>query len=68
MNSQNSLVVLDGLEEFREHLGGELTITLLRAIGQGFEAHEIDGSIMNASSQELEQHATEGSATLRASA
>ena len=31
----------DGLEEFREHLGGALTITLLKGIGQGFEAHEM---------------------------
>jgi 3-dehydroquinate synthase len=34
-------VVLDGLAEFREHLGGELTVTLLTAIGRGVEAHEI---------------------------
>lgn len=33
--------VLDGLAEFREHLGGELTITLLAEIGCGFEVHEI---------------------------
>jgi 3-dehydroquinate synthase len=30
------------LEEFREHLGGELTITLLKAIGRGFEVHEMN--------------------------
>ena len=36
------LVLLEGLEEFREHLGGELTITLLRAIGEGFEVHEMN--------------------------
>jgi 3-dehydroquinate synthase len=41
VNSQNGLLVLDGLEEFREHLGGELTITLLRQIGKGFEVHEM---------------------------
>jgi len=41
VNSQNSLLVLDGLEEFREHLGGELTITLLKQIGKGFEIHEM---------------------------
>lgn len=35
------LLVISGLEEFREHLGGELTITLLRGIGQGFEVHEM---------------------------
>jgi 3-dehydroquinate synthase len=34
--------VLDGLEEFREHLGGELTVTLLKGIGQGFEAHDMN--------------------------
>jgi 3-dehydroquinate synthase len=41
VNSQNALLVLDGLEEFREHLGGELTITLLKQIGKGFEIHEM---------------------------
>jgi 3-dehydroquinate synthase len=34
-------VVLDGLAEFREHLGGELTVTLLAAIGRGVEVHEM---------------------------
>jgi 3-dehydroquinate synthase len=33
--------VLAGLAEFREHLGGELTVTLLRDIGCGIETHEI---------------------------
>lgn len=33
--------VLDGLAEFREHLGGELTITLLREIGHGVEVRKI---------------------------
>src|SRR4051812_9260942 len=32
VDSQNNLLVLNGLEEFREHLGGELTITLLREL------------------------------------
>ena len=32
-------LLLDGLREFREHLGGELTITLLRGIGVGEEVH-----------------------------
>src|SRR6185369_14596822 len=41
-------VVLDGLAEFREHLGGELTITLLRAIGDGVEVHAIDEQLMDA--------------------
>lgn len=34
--------VLRGLEEFREHLGGRLTIPLLRDIGEQFEVNEMD--------------------------
>jgi 3-dehydroquinate synthase len=36
------LRVLEGLREFREHLGGELTISLLRAPGQALNVHEMD--------------------------
>lgn len=42
VDSDNQLQILKGLEEFREHLGGRLTITLLRSIGSGFEAHEMN--------------------------
>ncbi|MBD2775063.1 3-dehydroquinate synthase [Iningainema tapete] len=31
-----------GLSEFREHLGGELTITLLQSVGKGIEVHEVN--------------------------
>ncbi len=31
-----------GLTEFREHLGGELTLMLLQRIGKGVEVHEVD--------------------------
>lgn len=31
-----------GLNEFREHLGGELTLMLLQGIGHGIEVHEVD--------------------------
>ncbi len=34
--------VLSGLDDFREHLGGELTVTLLRAIGRGVDVHAMD--------------------------
>lgn len=36
-----SPALLDGLDEFREHLGGDLTITLLTAAGSGLEVHEL---------------------------
>lgn len=40
------LKVLVGLEEFREHLGGELCITLLQSIGQGFEVHDMEAPVV----------------------
>ena len=42
VDSESNLMVLKGLEEFREHLGGQLTLTLLKAIGQGFEVHTLN--------------------------
>jgi 3-dehydroquinate synthase len=36
--------VLSGLAEFREHLGGELNVTLLSEIGSGVEVHSMDES------------------------
>ncbi len=35
-----------GLEEFRQHLGGRLTITMLEAVGEPIDVHEIDESSM----------------------
>jgi 3-dehydroquinate synthase len=40
------LDVQTALNSFREHLGGELTITLLDGIGRKFEAHRIDIALM----------------------
>jgi 3-dehydroquinate synthase len=34
--------ILEGLEEFREHLGGELTVTLVPQIGHKLEVHEMN--------------------------
>ena len=45
-NEAGELVVLEGLREFREHLGGILHITLLRGIGDGFEVNEMDESLV----------------------
>jgi 3-dehydroquinate synthase len=35
-----------GLEEFRQHLGGRLTITMLEAVGKPIDVHEIDETSM----------------------
>lgn len=56
-------LVLRGLEEFREHLGGELTITLLREIGHGFDVHQMDLAGILAAIGELQQrHLAKGPA------
>ncbi|MEQ6119019.1 3-dehydroquinate synthase [Reichenbachiella sp. MALMAid0571] len=34
--------LIKGLEEFREHLGGELTITMVEKIGEKFDVHEMN--------------------------
>ena len=44
MNNHETL--LEGLREFREHLGGRLTITLVQDIGRPIDVHEIDLSVM----------------------
>jgi 3-dehydroquinate synthase len=35
-----------GLQEFREHLGGELTLTLLQGIGKPLEVHHMDTNML----------------------
>ncbi len=43
--------LLQGLNEFREHLGGRLTIMLLKEIGKGEEVHEIDPTLVKQASE-----------------
>ncbi|PWV48177.1 3-dehydroquinate synthase [Chitinophaga sp. S165] len=47
MRNGASSPVIKGLQEFREHLGGRLTICLLKAIGLGAEVHVIDEVLLN---------------------
>ncbi|GGC56292.1 3-dehydroquinate synthase [Pedobacter quisquiliarum] len=47
--------ILQGLQEFREHLGGNLCITLLRDVGEGFEVHEMDPHTLLQASQYILQ-------------
>ena len=54
--------VLQGLQEFREHLGGRLTIMLLKDIGLGEEVHEMDTSLLLKASDFLRSHDYEISA------
>jgi 3-dehydroquinate synthase len=48
-----SHTLIAGLREFREHLGGELHITLLRAIGASFEVTDMDESLILESIEDL---------------
>lgn len=45
-SSNGDLVILAGLEEFREHLGGDLTVTLVPEIGRKLEVHEMDRALI----------------------
>jgi len=38
--------LIKGLQEFQEHLGGQLNITLLKALGKGEEVHEMDHELI----------------------
>jgi 3-dehydroquinate synthase len=49
--------LLAGLQEFREHLGGELTVTLLDAIGHGVEVHALDAERIDRCRRWLRQRA-----------
>jgi 3-dehydroquinate synthase len=54
IDKETSPIML-GLQEFREHLGGRLTITLLTAIGKGKEVHEIDWKLMKQAAGRLKR-------------
>ena len=45
--------VLDGLDEFREHLGGRLTILLLEDVGQGIDVHQFNEVLLGECINEL---------------
>jgi 3-dehydroquinate synthase len=45
--------VLMGLEEFRQHLGGRLTVTMLRGVAQPIDVHTIDDAAMREACRRL---------------
>jgi 3-dehydroquinate synthase len=45
--------VFDGLDEFREHLGGELTVLLLEDVGRGVDVHQINETLLGDCINEL---------------
>lgn len=68
-DNDHGWMILNGLEEFREHLGGQLTITLVSDIGRGIEVHEMHPpKIIEAISELRERHRNRSQKVLRASA
>jgi 3-dehydroquinate synthase len=46
-------MVLDGLDEFREHLGGGLTVLMLRDVGAGADVSRMDIALVGSCIDEL---------------
>jgi 3-dehydroquinate synthase len=53
----DSTALFAGLEEFRQHLGGRLTLTMLEAVGKPLDVHEIDRGRMRQAIDEVAQFA-----------
>jgi 3-dehydroquinate synthase len=54
VDARKELLLPAGLEEFREHLGGDLAITLLKGIGSGFETREMNRQWIQESLEEMQ--------------
>ncbi len=52
-NAAGKRQVFDGLDEFREHLGGELTVLLLKGLGSGVDVHRFDTDLLDRCIDEL---------------
>jgi 3-dehydroquinate synthase len=52
VDRENSPIIM-GLQEFQEHLGGQLTIMLLSGIGKGEEVHAINTDVLKKAAEKL---------------
>lgn len=48
-DENGGLLLIKGVEDFREHLGGQLNITLPTTIGKAIEVHELDCALVEES-------------------
>ncbi len=48
--------LFEGLEEFRQHLGGRLTLTMLRGVGNPVDVHEVDDDLMREAIARLQEY------------
>ena len=56
-------VLMRGLEEFRQHLGGRLTVTMLAGVGEPRDVHAVDPAAMRQAVRDLARAATARRAT-----
>ena len=56
-------VLMRGLEEFRQHLGGRLTVTMLAGVGDPRDVHEVDPAAMKRAIRSLTREARARRAT-----
>jgi len=56
LHQQGSAPLLSGLEEFREHLGGQLTLVLPTAIGQSTQVHQLAHKYVHDAIDELKTY------------
>lgn len=52
-DAQGECLVMGGIAEFREHLGGELSLTLLADLGRGVEVDTVDPAAMARAIEDL---------------
>ncbi|MFN5535265.1 MAG: 3-dehydroquinate synthase [Planctomyces sp.] len=50
-----------GLEEFRQHLGGRLTVTMLEQIGRPIDVHEVNRELMTEAIRRVQDRAAQNS-------
>ncbi len=55
-DSNGKLIIMEGLDEFREHLGGTLSITLLKGIGKSIEVNDIHLDLVEKSLNQLKNY------------
>jgi 3-dehydroquinate synthase len=60
VDADGESLVLRGLEEFREHLGGQLTITLVTGLGGRIEVHEMNLMVVREAIEELRDRSAAG--------
>ena len=52
--------LLSGLEEFRQHLGGQLTVTMLQGVGRPIDIHDVNRDLMSEAIKRVRQYAPPG--------